>query len=101
MKNAGVEGSGKRASRSRAYSRSAPDRAGVQRHLALFLLLAGADVHHAVAEIDILAVERERLPGAHPGDRQAARSASGDARRATAALSLPAAAISAAISCSV
>ena len=47
-----------------------PDRAGVQRHLALFLLLAGADVHHAVAQIDILPIERERLPGTHPGDRQ-------------------------------
>ena len=46
------------------------DRAGVQRHLALLLLLARADVHHAVAKIDVLAVERERLPGAHPGDRQ-------------------------------
>jgi hypothetical protein len=54
-----------------------------------------------MAEIDIVAVERERLPGTHPGDRQQP-----DQRLVTRAarnggLSLPAAAINAAISCSV
>ena len=42
----------------------------VQRDLALLVLLARADVQHAVAKVDVLPVERERLCRAHAGDGQ-------------------------------
>jgi hypothetical protein len=42
----------------------------VQRDLALLLLLAGANMHRAVAKVDIVAVKSERFAGAHPGDGQ-------------------------------
>jgi len=42
----------------------------VQRHLALLLLLARADVHHTIAKVDVVAVKRERFAGAHPGHGQ-------------------------------
>ena len=42
------------------------DRAVVQRDLPLLVLLARADVQHAMAEVDLLAVERERFPGRIP-----------------------------------
>ena len=77
-----------------------PDRAGVQRHLALFLLLAGADVHQAVAKVDVVAVERECFPGRIPVTASSPISVWCRAAR-NGGLSLPAAAISAAISCSV
>ena len=40
---------------------------GVQRHLALLVVLAGADVQRPVPQVDVLAVERERLPGPQAG----------------------------------
>jgi hypothetical protein len=46
------------------------DRAVVERYLALLVLLARADVQHTVAEVDVLAIARERLPRAYPGDSQ-------------------------------
>ena len=44
-----------------------PDRGPMQRYLALLLLLAGADVQRPVPQVDVLAVERERLPGPQAG----------------------------------
>lgn len=70
MKNAGVEGVGKARVTLAGVLRKRADRGGVERDLALLLLLARADVHHAVAEIDVVAVERERLSGTHSGDGQ-------------------------------
>src|SRR6266496_4242425 len=46
------------------------DRARVQRHLPLFVVLSGAHVHHAVVQVDIFAVESERLGGATASDGQ-------------------------------
>jgi hypothetical protein len=40
----------------------------VQRDLAPLLLLARTDLQHAVAKIDVWAVERERFSGTDPGD---------------------------------
>ena len=42
----------------------------VQRHLALLAVLGGADVQHAVVEVDIVAVERQGLAGPQAGCRQ-------------------------------
>ena len=46
------------------------DGAVVQRDLALLVLLARADENHAVAEIDLVAVQRERLCRAQRDDRE-------------------------------
>jgi hypothetical protein len=42
----------------------------VQRDLALLVLLARADVQHAMAQVGVLAVERKRFRRAQPGDSQ-------------------------------
>ena len=62
MKNAGVAGCGQ-CDRAAGRTREARDRALVQRHFALLALLGSADVHSAVAQIDVGAVKPERLPG--------------------------------------
>ena len=45
------------------------DRARMQRHLAPLLVLA-MDAQHAILEIDVLALEAERLAEPQPGDSQ-------------------------------
>ena len=69
----------------------------VQRDLALLLLLARTDMQRAVFEIDVLAVQRERLSGPQARAREQPdqrRMPRGAQRR----VSSPAAAISASIS---
>src|ERR1019366_141528 len=46
------------------------DSAVVQRDLTLFLLLARADENHTVAQIDVVAVQRQRFSRPHRGDRE-------------------------------
>ena len=46
------------------------DGALVQRDFPLLVLLAGADEDHTVAQVDIVAVQRQRLAWAHRGDRE-------------------------------
>ena len=46
------------------------DGAVVQRDLTLLVLLARADEDHTVTQIDVVAVQRERLSRAHRGDRE-------------------------------
>jgi len=42
-------------------------RRGVQRHLALLVVLGGPHVQRPVPQVDVVAVERERLPGPQAG----------------------------------
>ena len=62
------------------------------------LFLPGADVDHAVSQVDVVAVERERFPRAHAGDGQQPDQRLDDAPRVAAVASPRAAAINAAIS---